>query len=193
MVRERKGGGWTGMLLSWFREADASVERLAAGEGEGAKEGRRRATTSELAKVIKFQRGRGGEEHLTSPPTPPPHPTRVREIKIYKLKLIQQPYTPPLPHPSPHTHTGEGTRKQRGRLQGYSHQPRRISPAWPGLRVSRARQPRNAKGGGFSWLPAPRSFLSPPITRSRLPHPLRPWAKGLAPPASSPRPLLSAS
>lgn len=40
-------------------------------------------------------------------------------------------------------------------------------------------------------LGSPPSFLSPPITRSRLPHPLRPWAQGLAPPASSPRPLLS--
>lgn len=39
MVRERKGGGWTGMLLSWFREADASVERLPEKERERRKEG----------------------------------------------------------------------------------------------------------------------------------------------------------
>lgn len=85
---------------------------------------------------------------------PPPSPRVPGKIKTYKLKLVQQACTPPLSPPTPPRNTREGTQKQRGRLRGCSHQPRRVSPAWPGRRVSRARQPRNAKGGGFSWLPS---------------------------------------
>ena len=55
-----------------------------------------------------------------------------------------------------------------------------------GARVTGARS-LGTRREGVS-LGSPPSFLSPPIARSRLPHPLRPWAKGLhhLPPASAP-------
>lgn len=75
--RERKGGGWPGMLL-WLWEADASVERGCW--RSRARKGRRRVTTRRWAKVAKSQKGRGREEHLPSPSPP----TRVREKSKYK-------------------------------------------------------------------------------------------------------------
>lgn len=70
MGRERKGGGRPGKLLSWFREADASAERLLEKQRERRKEGGepRHRSPAKVAKCQRERRGRASHFSSCSPP-----------------------------------------------------------------------------------------------------------------------------
>lgn len=163
-------------------------------EAEAAKEGRQPAMASEQregGQVPERERQEKAVSLLLLP--------QQQESKS-KKKYAQQACTPPLclpprhlpPPPPKHTHSGGHTAKQRGRWRGTQPpaQPHVSSVAWAPWSPGQGSLGTREEGVSLG---SPPSFFSPPIRRSRLLHPQRPWAEGLAPPASSPRPLLSAA
>lgn len=198
-VKERKGlGGWgekgrvegsPGALLSRFPEADASVERdYQRSRGSQG----RQAASHGLRTERRWLSPREGEAGKSGLPSPAPPTTRVQEEKKVCSAGLHSTFMPANPPPPKHTHSGGHTAKQRGRWRGTQPpaQPHVSSVAWAPWSPGQGSLGTREEGVSLG---SPPSFFSPPIRRSRLPHPQRPWAEGLAPPASSPRPLLSAA
>lgn len=162
------------MLLSWFPEADALVER-GCWRSRGS-EGRK-AASHHLGAGRRWPSPRKGEAGKSiSLLLLPPHPTRVRKkiLFFFIFQLVHQLRTPPLP---PHTHTHRrGHTKTKGEVGGIKPpaQAHLSSMAWARGSPGPAASEREGRGRGFLSAPLPRSSL----LQSRAAASLIPCAPG---------------
>lgn len=171
MGRERKGGGrpgYTALLVpgggclsrAWLPEKPGQRRRKAASHDLGA--GRRWASRRE------------GEAEKSISPLPLLPTTTHQSEKNKYISLFSGPALhiyPPFPPP---THKQDRAHRNKGGGGGgYSHQPRRISPAWPG-RLGLAPAASEREGRGFLWAPLPR----PSLLQSGAAASLNPCAPG---------------
>lgn len=145
---------------------------LAAGETERAKEGRLGATTSELGTGRRWPSPKKGEARKSISPLVlllPPESGKNKNMSLFSSPALHL-YPPPITHihRRGHTETKGEVVADTATSSGASLQRglgARVSGPWS----------LGTRREGVSLGSSP-SLLSPPITRSRLPHPLRPWA-----------------
>ena len=163
------------MLLSWFPEADASVER-GCWRSRGS-EGRK-AASHHLGAGRRWSSPRKGEagKSISLLLLLPPTKVRKKFKKIFFIfQLVQQLRTPPLPPTHTHRRGHTKTKGEVGEIKppAQAHLSRM---AWargsPGPATS---PPRNAKGRGWGF--------------SRLPSLVRLSSNHAQPPPSPPTPL----
>lgn len=149
---------------------------MATGEAEGAKEGRRRATTSELGEGGQVpERERQGRASPFSC-SPPPHES-TKKIKFFFFSACSSaPHSTSTPA---HTHTQERAHKNKGGGWGVGGikppaQAHLSSMAWARGSPGPAASEREGRGRGFLSAPLPRSSL----LQSRAAASLIPCAPG---------------